>query len=78
MGGCYSFTLNVCRRYSFFVKDDQNQRTFLCWLLIWLKAMSSLKINLKKSELIPIGRVEDMEMLATELGCKVGRLPSPY
>ena len=55
-----------------FVKDDHNQLTFLCWLLMWFKAMSSLKINLEKSELIPLGRVENVEMLALNLGAKWG------
>ena len=61
-----------------FVKDDPNQLTFLSWLLMWFEAISGLKINLEKSELIPLGRVENVEMLAAELGCKVGRLPSTY
>ena len=33
---------------------------------------------MEKSELIPIGRVNDIEDLALELGCKVGGLPSYY
>ncbi|RVW37986.1 putative ribonuclease H protein [Vitis vinifera] len=33
---------------------------------------------LLKSEVIPVGEVEDIEMLAVELGCKVGTLPSVY
>ncbi|RVX18713.1 putative ribonuclease H protein [Vitis vinifera] len=37
-----------------------------------------LKVNLEKSELIPIGRVNDIEDLALKLGCKVGGLPSSY
>ena len=61
-----------------FVKDDHNQLTFLSWLLMWFEALSGLKINLGKNELITIGRVEGMELLATEFGCKVGRLPSTY
>ena len=51
-----------------FVKDDRNQFTFLSWLLMWFEALLGLKINLEKSELIPIGRVEGMELLAAELG----------
>ncbi|RVW32118.1 hypothetical protein CK203_080548 [Vitis vinifera] len=39
---------------------------------------SGLRINLAKSEVIPVGEVEDIEMLAVELGCKVGTLPSVY
>ncbi|RVX11146.1 hypothetical protein CK203_013338 [Vitis vinifera] len=37
-----------------------------------------LSINLNKSELLPVGRVENVEVLAFELGCKVGSLPSTY
>ncbi|RVW70118.1 hypothetical protein CK203_062179 [Vitis vinifera] len=37
-----------------------------------------LRVNLEKSELIPVGREHDIEDLALELGCKVGGLPSCY
>ncbi|RVW92901.1 Transposon TX1 uncharacterized 149 kDa protein [Vitis vinifera] len=40
--------------------------------------VKGLKINLEKSELIPVGRVHDIEGLTLELGCKVGGLPSCY
>ena len=33
-------------------------------------------MNLEKSELIPVGRVENVEELAEEFGYKVGRLSS--
>ncbi|RVX12503.1 hypothetical protein CK203_011516 [Vitis vinifera] len=39
---------------------------------------SRLKVNLEKSELIPVGRVENVEELVEEFGYKVGRLPSTY
>ncbi|RVX13412.1 hypothetical protein CK203_020908 [Vitis vinifera] len=42
------------------------------------EAMSKLSINLDKSKLIPIERVENLEELALEFGCKVGALPSSY
>ena len=45
---------------------------------MWFEACSGLKVNLEKSELIPVGRVNDIEDLALELGCKVGGLPSRY
>ncbi|RVW23984.1 hypothetical protein CK203_092050 [Vitis vinifera] len=38
----------------------------------------TLKINLEKSELIPVGRVHDIKGLTLELGCKVDGLPSCY
>ncbi|KAJ9703978.1 hypothetical protein PVL29_005315 [Vitis rotundifolia] len=52
--------------------------TFLCWLLMWFEAISGLKVNLDKSELIPVGRVENVDDLACELGCKVRWLSSTY
>ena len=51
---------------------------YLSWLLMWFKACSSLRINLEKSELIPVGRVHNIEDLALKLGCKVGGLPFCY
>ncbi|RVW45623.1 hypothetical protein CK203_091560 [Vitis vinifera] len=51
---------------------------YLSWILIWFEAISRLRINLDKSELIPVGCVENVKALAVELGCKVGRLPSSY
>ena len=61
-----------------FCEDSQEQLTFLSWLLLWFEATSSLCINLNKSEILPMGRVENVELLAAELGCKVGYLPSTY
>ena len=37
-----------------------------------------LRINLDKDKLIPMRRVEDIDDLALEFGCKVGSLPSSY
>ena len=45
---------------------------------MWFKAISGLKINLEKGELISTGRVPIMEELADILGCKMGLLPSKY
>ena len=42
------------------------------------EALSGLKINLKKSFLLPMGRVEGVERLALELGCNIGSLPTKY
>ncbi|RVW20280.1 putative ribonuclease H protein [Vitis vinifera] len=41
-------------------------------------AASGLRINLAKSEIIPVGEVEEILEMAVELGCKVGQLPSTY
>ena len=37
-----------------------------------------MKVNLDKNELISVGNVENVEELASNLGCKVGSLPSTY
>ncbi|RVW17787.1 putative ribonuclease H protein [Vitis vinifera] len=42
------------------------------------RAASGLRINLAKSEIIPVGEVDEILEMAVELGCKVGQLPSTY
>jgi hypothetical protein len=37
-----------------------------------------LKINLSKSEIVPIGEVNDYESLASTLGCRVDMMPMKY
>ena len=55
-----------------FCEDSPDEMTYLSWLLMWFEACSGLRINLEKSEIIPVGRVLNIEGLALELGCKVG------
>ncbi|RVW15103.1 hypothetical protein CK203_083375 [Vitis vinifera] len=43
-----------------------DQLTYLSWVLMWFEAMSRLKVNLDKSWLIPMGRVENAEELSQE------------
>lgn len=38
--------------------------------------MSILEINLRKCEIIQVGEVENIEVLAQVLHCKVGALPT--
>ena len=40
--------------------------------------MTSLKVNVAKSEMVPIGEVNDVHALAEILGCRVGTLPMTY
>ncbi|RVW35957.1 putative methyltransferase PMT7 [Vitis vinifera] len=51
---------------------------YLHWIFMWLEAISRLKINLGKSELILVGDVSNLEELVGILGCKVGALPTTY
>lgn len=61
-----------------FCEAIKTQMNYLSWLLMWFAAISGLRINLSKSELIPIGRVDNLEDLASALGCKEGALPTTY
>ena len=76
-------TLNIS--HLFFVDDTvifceakKENLTHLSWTLFWFEAASGLRINLAKSEIIPVGEVDEIDELAMELGCKVGPLPSQY
>ena len=45
---------------------------------MWFEVVSGLKVNLSKSEIILVGRVENMEGFAIKLGCRIGSLPTTY
>ena len=61
-----------------FCEADKDQLKFLSWTLMWFETVSCLRINLNKSEIIPIGPVVNVEELAAELGCEVGSLHTSY
>ena len=61
-----------------FCEAREEQMMFLCWLLMWFETISSLKVNLDISEPILVGRVENVDDLLGEMGCKVGSLSSTY
>ena len=54
-----------------FCGADPIQLWHLRGVFIWFQAISGLKINLSKSELVPIGNVPNVTELASILGCKV-------
>ncbi|RVW53516.1 LINE-1 reverse transcriptase-like [Vitis vinifera] len=57
---------------------SKDQVSHLSWILFWFEAALGLRMNLAKSEIIPVGEVEEILELAAELGCRVGSLPSHY
>ena len=61
-----------------FCEANKEQLKYLSWILMWFEALSGLKINLNKSEIIPIGPMDNAEELAIELGCKTGSFPTSY
>ena len=60
-----------------FCEANKDQLKFLSWILMWFEALSGLRINLNKSEILRTGSV-DNEELAAELGCGIGSLPTSY
>ena len=61
-----------------FCNADLEQILILHMILIWFEAISSLKINLGKSKLVPVGVVHNIDLLLNVLGCKQGTLPMKY
>ena len=51
-----------------FYEVDNDQLKFISWILMWFEAMSGLKSNLIKSEIIPIGPMTNAEELALRAG----------
>ena len=46
--------------------------------MIFFEAITGLKVNIGKSEIVPVGVVGSLDTLAGVLGCNVGRLPMIY
>jgi hypothetical protein len=61
-----------------FCEPNVEQFRDLRCLLLCFEAVSRLKINLSKSEIVPIGIVGDVEDLASILGCSVALFPIKY
>ena len=61
-----------------FYEANSEQLMYWGWTFMWFEAYLGLIINLSKSEIIPVGRVDNVEMLASELACGVGSLPTTY
>lgn len=61
-----------------FCEDNKDQLDFWKWVVICFEVVSGLKINMQKSEIIPVGGVEDVDRAAAVFGCKVGNLPTTY
>ena len=59
-----------------FCDANPEQLMYLSWTLMWFEAFSRLRINLSKSEIIPVGRFSNVVTLAAELGYGVGSLPT--
>jgi endonuclease/exonuclease/phosphatase family metal-dependent hydrolase len=61
-----------------FCGADSEQISNLRYVFTWFEAVSGLKINLSKSEIVPVGDVPHLEELVQLLGCKQSVLPMQY
>ena len=61
-----------------FCESKEDQLLYPSWALLWFEVSLGLKINLDKSELIPVGAVDNLDALAAELGCRNRHLPTTY
>jgi hypothetical protein len=61
-----------------FCGAQEEQIRHLRCIFLCFEATSGLRINLGKSEVVPIGAVEDVDRLAHLLGCRVASLPLTY
>ena len=61
-----------------FYDADVEQLHNLRCLFFCFEAASGLKINLSKSEIVPIGEVQDIGLLASVFGCQVVGLHMKY
>ena len=51
---------------------------YLSWILLYFEALFGLRVNLEKSVILPVGNVENLNQLASELGLWRRVLPSTY
>lgn len=57
-----------------FCDADRAQLFHLRQVLTWFQVVSGVEINLKKCEIILVGEVENIEVLAQVMNCKIGAL----
>jgi len=61
-----------------FCDADVEQILHVWMLLLCFQAMTGLKVNILKSEMVPIGEINNVHALAEILGCRIGTLPMTY
>ena len=75
----------VCVSHFLFADDtilfcdaDEEQILHVRMLFLRFKAVTGLKVNALKSEMVLIGEVSNVHVLAEFLGCRIGSLPMTY
>ena len=61
-----------------FCNANEEQILHVRMLLLCFEAVTGLKVNVLRSEMVPIGEVPNVHVLAEILGCRIGSLPMIY
>jgi hypothetical protein len=61
-----------------FCDADLEQLLYIRMALTCFEAVTSLRVNMNKSEMVPIGEVDGIAELAALLSCHIGSLPLQY
>ena len=77
-GGVYVSHLLFADDTILFCDADEEQILHVRMLLLCFLAVTGLKVNVLKSEMVPIGEVPNVHVLAEILGCRIWSLPITY
>ena len=61
-----------------FCDASRDQLLSIRLVLLCFQAFTGLKVNVGKSEIVPVGEVNNLDALANILHCRVGSLPMKY
>jgi hypothetical protein len=61
-----------------FCDADMSQLLYVRMVLNFFEAATSLRVNMSKSEMVPVGKVQNLSDLAESLWCHIGELPLSY
>ena len=76
-GECVSHLL-IADDTILFCDANVEQLLHVCLLLLCFQAVTGLKFNVSKSEMVPIGDIHNVHALVEILDCRVGSLPMTY
>ena len=62
----------------FFCDANPQHMMYIRLVLTFFEAVTGLGVNMSKSEMVPVGVVPNLRVLADIMGCRIGSLPMSY